>query len=487
MTSLRARLAWPLLAGTCVAFIVAGAVLHANARSALTDQFDAGLRARSNALASLLERDEDSIEFDYTDAAMPEYAAGPEASFFALWWPDATEASRSPSLGEAEFPRRTGPDGAAEIWDMALPDGRPGRALGMAVTAYAKDVTLPEGTEPLRLTLVVAASRSGLDATLAGLTWVLVVTDALALGVLALLVTGGVRRGLRPVRGLAGEVARLDATSLARRVDSAALPDELVPLAEKLNELLARLESAFARERRMTAAVAHELRTPIAELRAATDIARRWPEDADVSEEAVATAGDVARRMGEAVDAVLRFCRLESGQEAPQCEPVPLRTLLDELWRPHERTAADRGLRLVNEVPAGAAADGDRGLLALALGNMLDNACSFAAPGPVRATCAARDGVLALRLTNAAAGLAAADLAHLSEPFWRKDAARSDGRHAGLGLSLVTSVTRVLGGRVEFTLDGGEFAVTLRLPAAVAPAATPAGVMPPSSSPARAR
>jgi two-component system sensor histidine kinase QseC len=373
------------------------------------------------------------------------------------------------------------------VWDQALPDGSPGRALGLAVTAHAKDVVLPPGTEPLRLTLVVAASRAGLDATLAGLTWVLVLTDALALGVLALLVAGGVRRGLRPVDALAGEVARLDATSLARRVDTTALPDELVPLALKLNELLARLEAAFARERRMTAAVAHELRTPIAELRAATDVARRWPEDADVSGEAVAIAGDVARRMGEAVDAVLRFCRLESGQEAATREPVPLRALLDELWAPHARRATERGLVLRNEVPGDLAAEGDRGLLALALGNLLDNACSFAAPGSVCASAGVREGQVELRVANPAPDLHAADLAHLAEPFWRKDAARSDGRHAGLGLALVTSVVRVLGGRLEFALEGGEFAVTLRLPRAVAPDPTPGPVMSPSPSPARAR
>jgi len=120
---------------------------------------------------------------------------------------------------------------------------------------------------------------------------------------------------------------------------------------------------------------------------------------------------------------------------------------------------------LRNDVPPGAALDSDRGLLALVLGNLLDNGARFAPPaGEVRVECASG----ALEVSNAAAGLRPDDLAHLAEPFWRRDVARSDPAHSGLGLSLVETVLRALGGRLGLQLRDGRLVARIELPGAAA-------------------
>ncbi len=477
MTSIRRRLSWTILAGSLLAFGVAGVILHARVAAALTEQFDAGLAARAGALGSLLEYDE-MIEFDYSREAMPAYAGGGDPEYFVLFFFDGTEAERSESLGEATLPRRLGSAEAPETWDLPLADGRTGRACGIEVVVPAKDRPIAQADLP-RMGVVVARSRAELDAALAALAAGLALASLAVLGLLAFLVGWSVRTGLSPMRRLGEDVGRIDAATLATRVDTDGVPEELLPFVRKLNELLARLQAAFVRQQRITAAMAHELRTPIAELRAASDVAARWPDDAALAEDLTHVTADVAVRMSVAVDAVLRYCRLEAGQARPELEVVPLAALCDELWAPHARLAHDRGLGFRNEVPANLVLQTDRGLLSIVLGNLLGNAAAFASSGEVRAFASSDDSTLTLHVGNATDQLRPEDLAHLTEPFWRKDVARSDGRHSGLGLTLVESVAGVLGYRARFTLEQGDFVASLGIPSglarrAAAPAASAA-------------
>jgi two-component system sensor histidine kinase QseC len=318
----------------------------------------------------------------------------------------------------------------------------------------------------LHVAIVVARSRVELDSMLAALA---TGTLAAAGAALVLLGLGGwwsIHRGLAPLGRLGREVERVEAASLSTRLATDGIPAELGPFVTKLNELFERLEASFAKERRMTSAMAHELRTPIAELRSASDVARRWPDDDALVDEAVAAAADVAVRMSRAVDAVMRYCRLESGQAVLETETVYLRAQVEEAWRRSEPAALHRGLAFRNEVPDDLAVRSDGGLLALVFGNLLDNAASFASGGTIVARAQTGADSITVSVSNRADQLEFADLARVSEPFWRKDAARTDGMHSGLGLTLVTSVLRVLGGEARFDLVGGRFVASIRIPAA---------------------
>ena len=477
MRSIASRLTLWVGAGVAVAFVAAGLLLRGLVSDALVTQFDAALTAKAAALGSLLELERPGyIEFGYEPVRFPQYEAGEQAEWFALFVPDGTLAYRGGREGSDTLPLLQATEQAPRHADLVLPDGRAGRAVALVfpVAPDEDDVGPPDdpeedllvaGVDHPVVTLVVARPRTELDAQLAALTTGLL---AAALAVLALVgwgVTWGVRRGLRPVRDLGDAVGSVDAASLSLRVPVDGVPAELLPFAVKLNELFERLQGAFDKERRMTAAMAHELRTPIAELRAASDVARTWPDDDTLVDELVATAGHVALRMSAAVEAVMRYCRVEAGQAVPEWERVPLRPLLDEHWSPYASAAAERGVTFVNEVSADATAWSDKGMLGLVFRNLLDNAASFAAPGEIVAQ--SRPGGLSVRLQldNAAPELSAADVGHLREPFWRKDAARTGGRHSGLGLTLVTALAGILGAELDLAVTDGRYVVTLELPA----------------------
>ncbi|MEW6074221.1 MAG: HAMP domain-containing sensor histidine kinase [Planctomycetota bacterium] len=433
---------------------------------ALVASFDETLLSKARSVGMLLEFTGDAIEFDYSPAMMPAYEGGPEPEYFELYSDGIDEGFRSATLGEADLPLRGGLPEAPERWDLVLPDGRQGRALGVRLITTAPDHPEIPPAELPGVTVVVARSRESLDALLNTLVLGLLGAAGAALGLLVWGVRIGVKRGLAPIDRLAEEVTGVDATSLSRRVGTNGTPVELRPLAEKVNELLGRIEAAFARQSRMTAAMAHELRTPIAELRLAADIARRWPDDEPMAMDVVKTAADVSLRMSSAVESVMRYCWMEAGQADPELEAISLHALLEELWAPHDAPARERDVVLDNQVPEGAVTLSDRGLLSLILSNLLNNAASFASAGPVRASVAAHGATLTLQVANRTDHLAPEDLDHLGEPFWRKDGARTSGRHSGLGLALVRSVAGVLGHETCFSLENGEFAASLELPAA---------------------
>jgi len=484
MMSIRRKLTISLMVSIAAAFTTAGAVVHTSVKDALVEQFDEILVARSVALASLFEFESPTLEFNFEESMMPAFQGGPEPEYFALWRFDGVALMRSESLGESELPYRSGPPDAPEYWDLVLADGRAGRAIGTTFPIIDSDgqdgntedeteddddeVQVAQGSHTL-VTVVVARSREGLDTQLAALTTGLLIAAGFALLLVWLCVTWAVRGGLTPLRELSAEVEQIDASSLSKRVGNNGVPAELKPVATRLNELLKRLESSFAKEKRMTAAMAHELRTPIAELRSASDVARRWPDDDEMVDEVLATAGDVAIRMSRSVDAVMRYCRLEAGQDLPELEMVRLEPLLDELWRPLERLAEERGIRFHNDVTAEAVVLSDRALLELILGNLLGNASQFATGARVTAISANDDASVILSITNETDQLTRDDLEHLMEPFWRKDGARTDGHHSGLGLTLVSSVARLLGITARFELHNSQFIASLQFTSAHEP------------------
>src|SRR5262249_13625765 len=138
--------------------------------------------------------------------------------------------------------------------------------------------------------------RADAEATLASLRWMLAAVIALAAGTTALAARFMLRRELSPLETLAAEVQRIDVESPASRVSHDALPAELETIGAGVNDLLDRMQRVLERERRFNAMVAHELRAPIAELFALTEIALRWPEDADLRESMTHVA-EVARSM----------------------------------------------------------------------------------------------------------------------------------------------------------------------------------------------
>lgn len=450
MRTIRQQLTRKLLLGFALLLVGGGLGVYLATRAALVDQFDQTLSARANAITSATEQRGNRINVEMAEKFLPEYDEGVAVEFFQLRRADGTTVRRSQSLGQADLPVPSNSN-RPRFWDLKLPTGRAGRA--MSLTFRPQLGRLSESAERAALTLVVASAREELDETLTVLAAVLLGCGALLLAATTWIVPRVLRRELAPLDQLAGQTEHIHAESLSARFPTDSIPGELQPITQRLNELLSRLEQSFDRERRFSADLAHELRTPVAELRTLADLALKWPEarPADMDQDTHA----IAVQMEGIVTRLLELLRSERGQLIPQLQTIHLAALVNDVWRPLAKRAAQRELATVCNVPGDLTLESDPVLLRSILANLLDNAVEYTPRGgAIHIEGAATEDRFTLRVSNAVENLEPSDLPRFFDRFWRKDPARSGGFHSGLGMALARSFAHTLGCELSVALDG---------------------------------
>lgn len=484
MNTIRRQLTVRLLAGLLLLVAIFGGLLYATLEQTLTGEFDNTLlaKARSVAMLFMLEKG-GTLEFEFSEEIMPAFRASADPDYFAVWCDDGRLMQSSSSFGPRDLPPFATANEQPSFNDMPLPSGNPGRAVHFAFRAHLdpdqdeilppRPASWPRFAAPPRLVIMLAQNREPLDRLLGRLSlllWALGLAFPLAI---ALVVLEGVRRGLRPLDRLATAAAAMEMRHLARRFPEAGLPGELQPIAHRLNELLERIgrafkeiEAAYQRERRFNDDVAHELRTPIAELHSLAEVALLYPGNPALGRKALEETLAISRQMEQLVSALLALARCEAGIQKPNQEAVALSEATRQAWHSHESRADASGITCRWETADGLIITADRVLLGSVLGNLVSNAVTYCpAGGEIQIAvgrAAENAGAIALRIANTNATLAAEDLPHIFEPFWQKDAARTDTSHSGLGLAVVGAMCRVMGVAVSASLPQPDrFEITL--------------------------
>jgi signal transduction histidine kinase len=332
-----------------------------------------------------------------------------------------------------------------------------GAGLLFATESRWWDLQGPDGsfravTVPLQLrgdqvgTLAVGASRGSEEGTLAGLVSGIVVAAAVGLGFATLLGALVVRRTLRPLRRMASEVATIQSSGdLSRRVDHRGPRDEVGQLAAGFDGMLSRLEAAFASQRRFLGDASHELRTPLTVIRGQLELMEeglRSPE----ARRSLALATEELERMRRIVDDLLLLARLDEGTPLSR-EPVEVELVL--------REALLRGLQLAHrearvEIEPGLYAMADFERLLQVLTNLVTNAVRHAGEDATLILRARRDGGrILMEVADTGPGIPPEELPHVFDRLYRGSAARAAApAGAGLGLSIVASLTQAMGGDV---------------------------------------
>jgi signal transduction histidine kinase len=459
MTSLRQRLTWFLALGLAGLLVAAVAVIYPAARRWLTAEFDAALLAKARALTTLPEENRQGINLAFTERILPEYQRANTPEYFQVWLGNGVVQARSPSLGTNSLPRRVGTESAPAHWALTLPDGRAGRAVGIEFS-LDDGVTSDDGS----FSVVFAGDILELNRTLRMLLTGLVVGGVALLGLMVWVVGRATKAALRPMESLAREVTDIHPASLSKRFNARDAPAEMKPVVEQLNQLLKRLETAFAREQRFAANAAHELLTPVSELRVLAEAAAKWADDPAATAQFSADVRDTAREMERTIRALLALARAEANAADLHRGPVDVSALLEELRRSVEDRSRARSLSLEWQVTLGIVVPCDATQCRTIMSNLLDNAVEHTPSGGRMHVQLGQDadGFL-FTVANSNSGLAAEDLPRLFEPFWRKDTARSDRAHAGLGLSLARACAEQLGWKLSVALpDGSVVRVELR-------------------------
>jgi len=443
MRTIRRQLTWKLLLAFTLPLIIGGIAVFFSTRAALLEQFDTMLRTRALAIVTVTRQSGGRVDVEVTDSFMRGSDEEDAPGFFQMWHMDGTILKRSVSAPAAGLPSLFGTPDKPKFWNVTLPSGSAGRAIGLKFTPQISKEEHPPSV-PNEVILVVASNREELNETLTTLAFALLGCGAGLLAVTVVIVPRLLRRELAPLDALAEQATHINADSLATRFPTISLPGELTPISSRLNDLLARLEQSFERERRFSADLAHELRTPIAELRALAEVALKWPETREAATDREALA--IAMQMEGVVTRLLALLRNEHAQLPVLTECVHLAPLIEGVWRPFTERAAGKQLKVTRTVSDGAEVETDPVLLRSILTNLLDNAVEYTPRGgTVRVEAKAETTQFTLQVTNTCDDLTADDVSHFSERFWRKDNARSNSKHSGLGLSLVKAFSERLG------------------------------------------
>ena len=278
-------------------------------------------------------------------------------------------------------------------------------------------------------------------------------------------------RALRPVHAITAAARRASEENLSERIALAGPDDELKELADTFDAMLSRLESAFDSQKRFVANASHELRTPLSIIRTEVDVALADP---DATPEELRRMGEVVRRATERsqalIDGLLVLARSDRGPAA--LAPVDLAALAQEAVTQAAAEAGTAGVEMTSRLGP-APTNGDDVMLGRLAGNLVENAIRHNESGgfvEVVTGSAADPCEVRLVVTNSGPVIDPADVDGLFEPFRRLGADRVSGRGAGLGLSIVRSVTVAHGGRVTARpRPGGGLVVEVILPGRESP------------------
>jgi two-component system, OmpR family, heavy metal sensor histidine kinase CusS len=282
-----------------------------------------------------------------------------------------------------------------------------------------------------------------------------------------------VRRALRPIRNMATRAANVTSDKLHTRIAMEKVPRELEPLIVSLNGMFAGLETSFQKLSQFTADLAHDMRTPLANMRGATEVALARPRSTDEYQTLLASNLEECDRLSRMIDNVLFLARAEHPQFRRQLRVIDAGEELERIAAYFEGLAEDAGVRLV--VRGAAPLTADIELFRRAVSNLLANAMRYTPHGGIITLSVDTDGAhVRVCVENEGDPIDPSLLQRVFDRFYRGDPSRSGSGaasgSAGLGLAIVQTIMELHGGHAHAESDLRSTRFVLSFPLAVEPA-----------------
>jgi two-component system, OmpR family, sensor kinase len=457
--SIRAKLTAAFAGAMVVVLVLAGLFVYLRVKSDLNNALDEGLRARADDVGALLStaggesgtirlEAQRAVERDEGFAIVLRSSGGPASTVT----PDDRKVVAS-TLRPGTGPVLTAEEAEEAALKPIFVSDREVPGIEGEARILARPVTAGDRVS----VVVVGASTEEREEALAGL------LGAFAIGgPIALLLASGLGyvlagRALAPVEAMRRRAAEITLERSGERLPLPRADDEIHQLGATLNAMLDRIEASLERERAFVADAGHELRTPLAILRAELELAEREGRSVEELRRAITSAAEETDRLSQLAEDLLVIARSDQGKLPIKRERIELRALLGRVRGRFARRAVEAGREIAIAAPDGVTANLDPLRVEQALGNLVDNALRYG-EGEIRIDAIRSADSVRLEVTDQGPGLRDDFAERAFERFTRADEVRTGGG-AGLGLAIVRAIARAHGGDAE--VNGAGVAITL--------------------------
>ncbi len=266
------------------------------------------------------------------------------------------------------------------------------------------------------------------------------------------------KRGIRPVYKIVRATEQIGHGTMHERIKIDALPSELQQLASSFNAMLDRLEESFARISQFSEDIAHELRTPVNNLRGGMEVVLGKTRSPAEYCDAIGSALEECERLARLVDRLLFIARSENSDVKIERDPVDLRVELLNTQEFYEVNAEDKGVTLSVDSPEGLSVLANRDLLRSLIGNLVSNAIAHTpAGGLIQLTAAEVNHRAVVAVKDTGKGIPPEHIPHLFDRFYRVDRSRTKtSGGVGLGLAIVNTIAKLHGATLDIVSEVGK-------------------------------
>ncbi len=468
--SLKGRLLVSIVAAMVATTLLGGWLTYFLFRDRLQQGVEHALLDKMRFLQAACVQRGRRVAFAMTEDAWLRIQGADDPEYFQFRFAGGKTILRSRTLQGEDLPMVGAGSAVPFFADVTLPGDVRGRCLGLTFIPQDREGQ----ADPVEVHLSLAHPMTRVETALRDLRHLLVQVGLLSTGAVVLAALVVVRRRLEPLRELERQIeTRPLGENGGHRFHLQDAPRELHPVVQRLNAMMARVEGALERERQFAANAAHELRNPLAGMRARIELILSRDRSSEDYRGALQELLDAELRMQQAVEQLLLLARLESPATAGPVEEIVLHEFLRRCWKPHYDAAESRGLRV--QWQCNAAKTPFRtspALLELVLNNLFGNAATYTPAGGrvcVRAAIG-MEGDLELAVANTNPGLTQEELPGLFRRFFRAPESEGNGGdgavHMGIGLGLCRRILDTLGGDISLHLEQDMFYVEVSVPAA---------------------
>jgi len=415
----------------------------------ISGEFDRAMVNKVGLLTTLVSEDTHEIDFDFADEFMPEFSGINDPEYFQLWLDNKVfERSKTLELFDInELPKVALGESNSLITDITLPDGRSGKMLFTKFKPQIdSDVREDNGitvaqfsTGQKWMELAYAISNEGLNQILWFVDIIFIFTSITAIIAVRIIVSNVVERGLKPIEQLNMELKQINLNSEVSSINTSNLPEELMTIAKGINHFISENKVLYSREKRITSDIAHELKTPIAELLNLSEVAIKFPHEKQLAESFKSDVLNITERLRNIVNGIL-LLQKSSNNATLEKQKIDLEALINSVVTMENKANREVNFNFDKSCKT---VQTNEFALTTVLCNLINNALYYSpekSPVAINVEPYSNSNQVMVRITNTSThDYSKEELALFFEPLWQKDSSRTSAERYGLGLAIVKS------------------------------------------------